>query len=245
MKNPDRYTLNFKSLGKSALIVEWPAIINESILIDILSLQTKIENIRLEGVVETVNAYNTLTIFFKPEIISSDDLTEKVRSIHNEKDTTSGVNGRRWHIPVCYDSNFGIDLEEMARSKQMSTSEIVSLHSGSTYTIYFIGFLPGFLYLGGLSEILHTPRRNTPRTRIEKGAVAIGGAQTGIYPSESPGGWNIIGNCPLALFDPQNNPPCFAQAGDQLMFYAIDRQTHTKITKEVAGGNFKVKFDVL
>ena len=107
--------------------------------------------------------------------------------------------------------------------------------------IYFIGFLPGFLYLGGLDERLFTPRKSTPRLRIEKGAVAIGGKQTGIYPQESPGGWNIIGNSPIQFFDNSKNTPCFAKAGDKLQFYSITLKEHHDIKVLVDAGVFQLE----
>jgi inhibitor of KinA len=127
-------------------------------------------------------------------------------------------------IPVCYDLEFAADLEDVARYAQISTKEVVDLHTGAEYRVACIGFVPGFPFLAGLVKTLATPRRATPRKEIPPGSVGIGGAQTGIYPLRSPGGWNLIGRTPLKLFDPIKNPPALLRAGDRVRFRAITRQ---------------------
>jgi inhibitor of KinA len=127
-------------------------------------------------------------------------------------------------IPVCYDREFAPDLEEVARHAQISTKEVVDLHTGAEYRVACIGFVPGFPFLAGLPKTLATPRRATPRKEIPPGSVGIGGAQTGIYPLRSPGGWNLIGRTPLKLFEPAKDPPTVLCAGDRVRFRAITRQ---------------------
>ena len=150
-----------------------------------------------------------------------------------------------WKIPVCYDAVFGIDLEAISKEKNLSKEEIIKRHSQAIYTVYFIGFLPGFLYLGGLDESLHVPRKSTPRLQIEKGAVAIGGNQTGVYPTESPGGWNIIGNSPIEFFNPKLETPCFAKAGDKISFKPITIQEFKTIKILVEAGVYQIESEVL
>lgn len=235
----------FKSFGESVLLIEWPTRIDEAILYDILNLKTSLQKDDSLGIIETINAYNSLTVIFNNELIFIQSLIEKIQIHYDRMNQVLPEVKKLWKIPVCYEPEYGIDLAEVAHQKKMEPSKIVSLHCGQTYTIYFLGFLPGFLYLGGLPTVLHTPRRNTPRAKITKGAVAIGGAQTGIYPSESPGGWNIIGNSPIQFFDPLLNPPCFAEAGDQLMFYTIDRSRHQQIADLTAKGLFEIEFEMI
>ena len=127
-------------------------------------------------------------------------------------------------IPVCYDLEFAIDLERVARHAQISPGEVVTLHGAAQYRVNCIGFTPGFPYLTGLPNKLATPRHAVPRKEIPAGSVAIGGAQAGIYPQKSPGGWNIIGRTPLRLFDPQRDPPALLQTGDQVRFRKITRE---------------------
>jgi inhibitor of KinA len=142
---------------------------------------------------------------------------------------------------VCYDEKFGLDLSGIATKNKLGIPKIKSLHSTPVYTIFFIGFLPGFLYLGGLDKKLFFPRKKSPRKEVEKGAVGIAGKQTGIYPQKSPGGWQIIGNCPLDLFDVHENPPSIFKAGDKIKFYPISLEEHQDISEQVETGKFKIK----
>ena len=136
---------------------------------------------------------------------------------------------------------FGIDLEALSNSINLSVEEIIELHSKPFYIIYFIGFLPGFLYLGGLDSKLQTPRKANPRLKVPKGSVAIGGNQTGIYPSESPGGWNIIGKSPINFFNLKNDTPCFAKPGDKLQFYPISKDKYSDIEVMVEGNVYQLE----
>lgn len=239
MKKSEQNNITFKKFGESALLIEWPPQIDEMILNEVTQLQNMIESKKIPGLIETVNTYNSLTLIFDTNQISDEALIREIDKIRKTTNMTQHTKRRQWSIPVCYDPKFGIDLEEMAREKKISTTEIISLHCNADYIVYFTGFLPGFLYLGGLSEKIHTPRKSTPRLQVAKGAVAIGGAQTGIYPSESPGGWNIIGNSPLEFFDPLKNPPCFAKAGDRIRFYSIDPKEYDQIKAAVTTHKFE------
>jgi inhibitor of KinA len=126
-------------------------------------------------------------------------------------------------IPVCYDPEYALDIDDVARRANISPGEVVRLHSSAEYRVACIGFVPGFPFLTGLPKELATPRRDMPRKEIPPGSVGIGGAQTGIYPLRSPGGWNLIGRTPLRLFDPGKNPPTLLQAGDRVRFRAVTR----------------------
>ncbi|HCM77274.1 MAG TPA: allophanate hydrolase subunit 1 [Cytophagales bacterium] len=243
MQHP--FNLTYKSLGSSAILIEWINQIDEAILYDILSLQVKVETDLQDVLVETINAYNSLTIIYNPNQISFSELKEKIKALYEASNHENKIASKKWMIPVCYDQEFGIDLEEISKKNNFTIDEIIEAHSRPDYVVYFTGFLPGFLYLGGLPKSLHMPRRATPRVRIRQGAVAIGGAQTGIYPSESPGGWNIIGNSPLIFFDPSQSPPCFAKAGDHLQFYSINKSEYDLIAKEITSGKFIVESKAL
>lgn len=126
-----------------------------------------------------------------------------------------------WEVPVCYESEYGKDLGNLALSKHMRVNDLIDLHSSTRYRIHFFGFLPGFMYLNGLPEALHTPRKSVPDRSISPGSVGIGGSQTGIYPMESPGGWHILGRTPLKMFDATQNPPVWAEIGDRIKFFPI------------------------
>lgn len=129
---------------------------------------------------------------------------------------------RIWEIPVCYSPEFGTDLFSLAQQKNTTEAELIQLHSQALYRIHFFGFLPGFFYLNGLDPRLHTARKSIPAARVPKGSVAIGGSQTGIYPKESPGGWHLLGQTPIALFDSLQDPPVWGSTGDRVKFVPID-----------------------
>jgi KipI family sensor histidine kinase inhibitor len=132
------------------------------------------------------------------------------------------LSNRIWEIPVCYSPEFGTDLSNLARQKNRTETELIQLHSQALYRIHFFGFLPGFFYLNGLDPSLHTPRKSIPSARVPKGSVAIGGSQTGIYPKESPGGWHLLGQTPLSLFNSQKERPVWGTAGERIKFVPID-----------------------
>ena len=132
-------------------------------------------------------------------------------------------------------------MEHFLQVKSLSKAELIVLHTKVVYTVFFIGFLPGFLYLGGLDPKLYFDRKTTPGLHVKKGAVAIGGQQTGIYPQDSPGGWHVIGQTPVELFNKAHNPPCTIQAGDQLKFVAIDQQHYRVIEHQIAEEEFQLK----
>ncbi len=132
-------------------------------------------------------------------------------------------------IPVCYEEPFSMDINDVIGYTGLSREDIIRIHSEKIYYVYFLGFLPGFPYLAGLDNRLHVPRRATPRTLLPEGSVGIGGAQTGIYPVDSPGGWNIIGRTPLKLFDPESPDPFLVKAGECIKFFPIDRKEFDRI----------------
>ena len=167
--------------------------------------------------------YASLLIDFDSLQISHEELRSLVQRLAPGDGDIAGTPGKVVTIPVCYDSEFGPDLPEVAQRAGLSPQEVVRLHSSPTYLVYFLGFSPGFVYLGGLPEALRTPRLATPRPAIAGGSVGIAGDQTGIYPLDSPGGWRLIGRTPLHMFDPEATPSVRLQPGDSAKFSAIDR----------------------
>ena len=137
-------------------------------------------------------------------------------------------------IPVCYGNEYGPDIEHVAEANKMSVNEVIDIHSKGKYLVYMIGFAPGFPYLGGMSEKIATPRRNTPRTVVPKGSVGIAGMQTGVYPIETPGGWQIIGRTPLKLFDAESKEKTLLKCGDIIKFYPISCDEYLKIKEKLA-----------
>ncbi|MFH4965759.1 5-oxoprolinase subunit PxpB [Gaetbulibacter sp. M235] len=239
------FNLIFKPYGERSILIEWPSIISKQILEDIIRFKTAIEEKNIEPIVELKSAYNSLLISYNSICRNFENEVKTLKKLYKTTNFQHDILSRTWKIPVCYDDIFGIDLDEMSKAKGLSKNEIIKRHSETKYTVYFIGFLPGFLYLGGLNESLFTPRKSTPRLEIEKGAVGIGGNQTGIYPSESPGGWNIIGNSPIPFFDVTKGIPCFAKPGDKITFQSITQKEHKGIKLLVDAGVYQIESEVI
>ena len=238
-----KFQLTYKLFGRSAILVEWPANISQEIIQDIISFERQVKEI--ESILDTIIAYNSLLIRYQNPIIDKELTISQLKKIYAASSYLIKQDQFLWQIPVCYDVSFGIDLEEIANKKKCSVAEIIRLHTEGDYLVYFIGFQPGFLYLGGLHQTLHVSRKSNPRLRVDKGSVAIGGIQTGIYPQNSSGGWNIIGKSPLNFFDINASEPCFAKPGDRIQFVAVDLHTFYQIEREVANQKFRIKKSVL
>ncbi|WP_100611289.1 5-oxoprolinase subunit PxpB [Confluentibacter lentus] len=239
------FNLTYKPFGARAILVEWPSKIDVLILKDIIRFKNTIQENNIKSIVELKSAYNSLLIIYDTICRNFENEINLLKTIYNSHGLQYDSLSTLWKIPVCYDVCFGIDLEAVSVEKNLSKDEIIKRHFQAIYTVYFIGFLPGFLYLGGLDEVLHIPRKSTPRLKIEKGSVAIGGNQTGVYPIESPGGWNIIGNSPITFFNPKSNPPCFAKAGDKISFKPISLSDYHDIKTLSAAGVYQLESEVI
>ena len=237
--------LTYKPFGNRAILVEWPAIIDEKTLKYVLNFKNAILKNSIKVIVDVISTYNSLTIFYHATIENIDSEILALKSIYKDQSSLKVVENYLWKIPVCYDQKFGLDLEEISQKNSLSIDEIIDLHSSQIYTVYFIGFLPGFLYLGGLNKKLHFRRKSNPRISVKKGAVGIGASQTGVYPQESAGGWNIIGNSPIQFFDRKKEQPCFAQAGDKVKFIPIDIKSHEEIFNLVAYKRYHIESEVV
>lgn len=244
-----KFNLTYKPYGNFAILIEWPTRIDPEIIEDITSFEKVIA--KNQKVIETVIAYNSLTIQYRLRYNYSDDYRHRndfqktvteLKELYAMERFHQAAKQKTWHIPVCYDLEFGWDLEQLSQDKQLSVDEIVQLHTQSKYLIYFLGFQPGFLYLGGLNSQLHTPRKSNPRLQVDKGSVAIGGEQTGVYPQDASGGWNIIGKSPIDFFDISKSKPCFAKAGEFIQFESVDLETYKRICEEVQKGNYQLKY---
>ncbi|HET9418553.1 MAG TPA: 5-oxoprolinase subunit PxpB [Chthoniobacterales bacterium] len=234
-------------LGDSALILRVRENFEgapEETLNAVLRTQRCLEATQLPGVIELAPAYTTVAVFYDPTSAVEagaphDDvfgwyerrIRDALKSVARVRDRGPAQPRRERpvEIPVCYDTEFAPDLNDVARHAGRSTQEVVDLHSGAQYRVHCVGFTPGFPFLGGLDPRVATPRRSTPRKEIAAGSVGIGGAQTGIYPVKSPGGWNIIGRTPLRLFDPQKDPPALLRAGNRVRFRAITREEFDRL----------------
>lgn len=183
----------------------------------------------LPGLIECVPGFTTLTIHYDPLQLPPGSLESSLAHLLADLDESAGDDGRLVEIPVCYGGEFGPDLESVASLHGLAADEVVALHAAGEYRVHLVGFVPGFPYLGGLDAKLATPRRESPRTAVPAGSVGIGGAQTGIYPVESPGGWQLIGRTPLRLFDALRDPPALLRAGDRIRFLAVDADAFRRL----------------
>ena len=234
-----KFQLTYKLFGRSAILVEWPANISQDIIQDIISFERQVKEI--DSILDTIIAYNSLLIRYQNPIVDQELTIRQLKNKYTASSYLIKQDQFLWEIPVCYDASFGIDLEEIANKKKCSVADIVRLHTETDYLVYFIGFQPGFLYLGGLHQNLHIPRKSNPRVRVDKGSVGIGGAQTGVYPQNSSGGWNIIGKSPLNFFNMKATNPCFAKPGDRIQFVAVGIHTFHEIEREVIKQEFIIK----
>ena len=208
--------------------------ISETTGAQVAALTQAVHRAQPAGVIETVPAFASLLVRYDPLCTDYETVSAALCRLAEGIEAGEAQSGRTVDIPVCYGGAYGEDLPAVARHAGLSEEEVIRLHSGRTYRIYMLGFLPGFPYLGGLDERLHTPRRETPRTRIPAGSVGIGGQQTGIYPMESPGGWQLIGRTPLCLFAPGRTLPY--AAGDSIRFVPIDAREFERIAAQEREG---------
>lgn len=228
-------------LGEQAILIQFEPEIDDILLKKLLFYKGAIEENYLKEEGEVINTYNSLLVFYNSPIEDIYGAASSLKPLFEEGDVQRKLPSFIFEIPVCYDPEFGPDLELISHQKKLSQQEVIRLHSDPLYTVYFMGFLPGFLYLGGLDEKLHISRRKEPRLKVKKGSVGIGEKQTGIYPKSSPGGWQIIGNSPVQIFNKNNEPPGEIRAGDKVKFNPISKEEYQMILKDVEKGRYKLK----
>lgn len=227
-------------LSERALTIEVGAEISEEVLARVMALQQAIQDRSINGVVEVVTAYTTVTVVFDPVAVhrfSQDDQASASRKVKMQvEEILDQVTADETRseaepiiIPVCYDEAFAPDLAWVAEHHQTTTDEIIRRHTAHTFTVFMIGFTPGFPYMGVLPDVLESPRKTVPRTSVPAGSVGLAGKQTGIYPYTTPGGWQIIGRTPVALFDPHRERPAWLKAGDRVRFEAISTTDFNRI----------------
>jgi inhibitor of KinA len=214
--------VEIRHLGDRGLLVELGDGIDPAVNRRVQRLHRIMARENLCGVVETVPAYCSLLVVYDPLRAAPDPLARQIRRLCDFDDAVAlEVQRPVIEIPVVYGGKAGPDLEDVAAYHNLTGEEVIRLHSGAVYRVYMIGFTPGFPYMGELPQALDTPRRETPRTHIPKGSVAIAQRQTGIYPVVSPGGWQIIGYTPLELFDPLQDKPSLLEMGDTVRFVSV------------------------
>lgn len=227
--------MKFSALGDQAVVVTFGEKIDLDIYENVQNLRALLKKNPFDGMIECVPSFSSLTVYYdvyklwrknERKVAPYDFVCEYMKKIlcHNQNEAQKQY--ECISIPVCYGGEYGPDLEEVAAYHELHASDVIRLHSEVTYFVYMLGFTPGFPYLGGMPKELETPRKQTPRLQIVPGSVGIGGSQTGIYPLETPGGWNIIGRTPVSLFQPTKEPPTYVQSGMYLRFIPITEEEY-------------------
>ena len=233
--------VRFLPAGDSALSVEFGNEISEEINRRIRALNLVLREDPFPGLVEMVPTYRSLMIHYDPGLCRYDALVRKLQEIVGKLDQITLPPASVLEIPVLYGGEEGPDLNFVAEYCHMTPEEVVRIHTSADYLIYMLGFTPGFPYLGGMSEKIAAPRLEQPRLKIPAGSVGIAGAQTGIYPIDSPGGWQLIGRTPLRLYDPDRAEPVLCRAGDYIRFTAVTREEYLEISAQVADGAYECR----
>ena len=234
--------MNYKILtaGDSSILIEFGKEISPEINHKISATVQLVRDQHIEGILDMIPSFCALLINYDPRIISYEKLSRRLEQLL-KIDVAAGTRKKKiFEIPVCYGGDFGPDIQNIADHAGISVEEVISRHSSRDYLIYMLGFLPGFCYLGGLDEKIHTPRLSNPRIRIPAGSVGIGGSQTGIYPLDSPGGWQLMGMTPVKTYDPSRDPAILVEAGDYIRFIPIDEGEFRRIKELVDKDEYQV-----
>ena len=228
--------LTITPLGDAAIIINFENRIDETLSSSVLYLFEKIKKISFPFVKDIVPGYSSLVIFYDLLIMNNQktlnkfslkSFTDQITNLIKEDIEFSSLPSRKIKIPLCYSEKYALDINSIANKNNISVDDVITLHSSTKYRVYMIGFLPGFAYMGPVDERIAIDRKTQPRTVVEAGSVGIAGRQTGIYPLDSPGGWQIIGKTPLKIFDKKNDEPVLLQPGDEIEFYPITEDEFT------------------
>lgn len=225
--------------GERALTVEFGDEIDEHINARLMGFSKHLSSLKIKGIEEMVPSFRAVMIHYNPVILSYSQMVSLIEDAL--KGNFEEVSGKKTvvRIPVCYGGEYGPDLGYVAEHAGLSEEEVISIHSSKPYLIYMLGFMPGFPYLGGLDERIHTPRLSSPRLKLEAGSVGIAAGQTGLYPMESPGGWQIIGLTPVKCYNPDKPKAIPYEAGDYIQFYPITPQEYESIKETDERGDFE------
>lgn len=224
-KDDTFFPVKISPLGDSALLIDFTDGSSDSpeLLRRALSAAAAIERAKIPGIVEITSAFQSVALFLDPSAPNNHSISEQISRTIRDASATLVSRHRKIEIPVCYDKEFALDAIRVTDETNLPFERIVALHSSAKFSVACLGFMPGFPYFIGLPPALRVPRLATPRTKVPAGSVAIANAQAGVYPFESPGGWNIIGRTTLRLFDPTKTPPALVASGDHIRFRSITR----------------------
>jgi len=237
MRTGSHTTTKYLPFGDSALLVEFGDVISLELNRKVTALDEAILKVEVQGVEELVPTYRSLLIRYNPLKTTYEQLVFHVKEIEEKlTESTTIVEGRKIRVPVLYGGKYGPDLSRVARYHGLIEEQVVELHSGREYRVYMIGFVAGFPYLGEVPDEIATPRLETPRLKVPTGSVGIAEKQTGIYPCEAPGGWQIIGRTPLELFDSLRQPPALLEPGDVVKFEPISEERFRTFRESISKG---------
>lgn len=218
-------TLRLLDAGDAAFTVEFGDAVDPALLAAVQALDAGIAREQaagmLPGLIETMPTFRSLTVFFDPLLTGRAELIRALQPLLTAAEVAPPRDGRHWRLPVCYEGEAGPDLAATAAAAGTTVEQVVALHSGTEFRVYMLGFMPGFPFMGDLPERLRLPRRTEPRVRVPAGSVAIAGSLTAIYPWESPGGWHLLGRCPVRLFDAERDSPSLLAVGDRVRFEPV------------------------
>lgn len=215
--------MKIRVVGEDALMLYLGERASEETLARVRAACDALEEHLGDVLVDLVPSYASVLILYDPLLADHVDMTARVRAAVDTSGMASATSGAQVVLPVYYDPESGADLESLAKRSGLDVDDVIDLHTGTEYRVYAIGFAPGFAYLGQVDPRIAAPRLTTPRDHVPAGSVAIADRQTAVYPAASPGGWNLIGRCPLPMFDPDARPPMPMAVGDRVRFESIDR----------------------
>lgn len=227
-------------LGEACVKLTYHEEVSHSLTSRIQAFCRELASLNIKGITEWVPAYDSVTVYYEPWVLTYEEITdilEDITAVATEASERKVI----VTIPTLYGGEHGPDLEDLANEKGMSQDDIIKLHTNEDYLINMIGFLPGFPYLSGLNERIAAPRLESPRQKVPAGSVGIAEAQTGVYPIESPGGWNIIGQTPLRLFQPEKDDPFLLNQGDYLRFQPVSKKEFNQILEQLEQGSYEVQ----
>ena len=225
--------------GDCAVVVEFANEISETINRTIRNYVTNLKEQKIHGINEIIPTFRSVLVQYDPRFISHETLLCTLKEVLDMPRKAEESSVKTVEIPVCYEGEYAPDIEYVAEHAGLSVEEVIKIHSSKDYLIYMLGFLPGFCYLGGLDERIHTPRLANPRIKISAGSVGIGGSQTGIYPLDSPGGWQLMGMTPVKTYDPDREVPILLEAGDYIRFIPINEEEYNRIKEQVERGEYQ------
>ncbi len=232
--------MEIKQYTEGSITLEFGEEMSPDLNKQIVNTRKYIDSLKIKGIVETIISYTRLVIYYDVLSTNAKELIEIIKTIDSQQLAQENFAYRVVEIPVCYSEEYGPDLKGFEEN-HLSAKEVIERHANKEYLVYMLGFMPGFVYLGGLDKALFKDRLDNPRTTIKAGSVGIAGQQTGVYPFDSPGGWNLIGRTPINLYDLRRGEDTILyDAGDRIIFRPISPEMFKKIEKAVEAGTYEV-----